>query len=690
MAGNRIKGLTIEIGGDTTKLTDALKGVDNSLKNTQAQLKDVNKLLKLDPKNTELLKQKQDLLARSVDDTKTRLDQLKKAQETMDANGVDKNSDQYKALQREIIETEQQLRAAEKAAKDFGTVMGQQLQVVGGKLKETGEKIAGVGESLTKNVSGPIVAVGAASVAAFNQVDSGLDIIVSKTGATGEAMDEMEASMKKLAAEIPTDFETAGTAIGEVNTRFHLTGDELESLSGKFIKFAEINNTDVNSSIDQTQKVMAAYGLTAEQAGLLLDTFNVVGQNTGISMDSLESAMIKNQAALQGMGLDAFQSAQFIGQLEVSGIDSSVALAGLQKALVNAAKDGKTMDQALGELQKAIANSKTEEEGLQAAIDLFGSKAGPTIYQTCKNGELSFTSLGKNATEAAGSVDSTFNNMTDATDNFKTVVNQVMTLGYEIAKTLMPMIQKAIETITPVIKALTDKWNSLDEGQQEFIIKAAMVVAAIGPVVAAVGKVISIVGSCISVIGSIVSVLGGPLTIAIGAAVTAGVLLWKNWDTVKEKAAALWNSIKTIFNNIKDTISNSINAARDAVKSAIDKIKSFFNFKVEFPKIKMPHFSVSGSANPLKWLSEGVPKLKVEWYRKAEDTPYLFNTPRLIGVGDVPEVVVGKQKFDQMTRGNVTNNITIVQQPGQDANELARVVMNVMTKSMNSEEAVFA
>ena len=89
-------------------------------------------------------------------------------------------------------------------------------------------------------------------------------------------------------------------------------------------------------------------------------------------------------------------------------------------------------------------------------------------------------------------------------------------------------------------------------------------------------------------------------------------------------------------------------------------------------------------------MSEGVPKLKVEWYRKAEDTPYLFNTPRLIGVGDVPEVVVGKQKFDQMTRGNVTNNITIVQQPGQDANELARVVMNVMTKSMNSEEAVFA
>ena len=104
MAGNRIKGITIEIGGDTTKLTDSLKGIDKSIKNTQSQLTDVDKLLKLDPKNTDLLRQKQELLAKQIKNTKERLGELKKAQEQMDTNGVDKNSDQYRALQREIIE----------------------------------------------------------------------------------------------------------------------------------------------------------------------------------------------------------------------------------------------------------------------------------------------------------------------------------------------------------------------------------------------------------------------------------------------------------------------------------------------------------------------------------------------------------------------------------------------------------
>ena len=123
---NRIKGITIDIDGNTTKLTDSLKSVDKSLKDTQAKLKDVDKLLKFDPKNTDLLKQKQELLAKAVSDTKTRLDELKKAQQQMIDSGVEKNSEQYQALVREIAETEQQLKNAEGAARNFGSVFGQQ------------------------------------------------------------------------------------------------------------------------------------------------------------------------------------------------------------------------------------------------------------------------------------------------------------------------------------------------------------------------------------------------------------------------------------------------------------------------------------------------------------------------------------------------------------------------------------
>lgn len=127
--------------------------------------------------------------------------------------------------------------------------------------------------------------MGAASLAAFNEVDKGMDIITQKIGASDKALKEMKDSMKNLATFIPTDFETAGAAIGEVNTRFGLTGQKLEDLSGKFIKFAQLNNTDVSTAIDNTQKVISDFGLKAEDAGNLLDTMNAVGQRTDISMD---------------------------------------------------------------------------------------------------------------------------------------------------------------------------------------------------------------------------------------------------------------------------------------------------------------------------------------------------------------------------------------------------------------------
>ena len=116
---SRIAGITIEIGGDTTKLQSALKGVNSTIKNTQSQLKDVDKLLKLDPTNTELLRQKQKLLADQVKATKEKLDALKDAQKQMDAQGVDKNSEAYMALQREIIATTNDLKNAESAARNF-------------------------------------------------------------------------------------------------------------------------------------------------------------------------------------------------------------------------------------------------------------------------------------------------------------------------------------------------------------------------------------------------------------------------------------------------------------------------------------------------------------------------------------------------------------------------------------------
>lgn len=129
-------------------------------------------------------------------------------------------------------------------------------------MQEVGGKISEVGEGLTTHVTAPIVAVGAASLVA-SELDSGLDIVEQKTGATGQTLEDMNQTVKDLATEIPTDFETAGAAVGEVNTRFGLTGQALDDLSGKFIKFADLNNTDVSTSVDNVSGVLNAFGQDA-------------------------------------------------------------------------------------------------------------------------------------------------------------------------------------------------------------------------------------------------------------------------------------------------------------------------------------------------------------------------------------------------------------------------------------------
>ena len=160
----RIKGITIEIGGDTRKLQDALKGVDNSLKNTQTALKDINKLLKLDPTNTDLLKQKQDELKKAIAGTENRLQILKNTYKELPQSGTGQLTDEQKLLAREIAETEQNLKSLKEQYRDFGSVAKQQLDAVGDKLKETGGKMADVGKDLSVKLTAPIVAIGTLGV----------------------------------------------------------------------------------------------------------------------------------------------------------------------------------------------------------------------------------------------------------------------------------------------------------------------------------------------------------------------------------------------------------------------------------------------------------------------------------------------------------------------------------------------
>lgn len=529
MAG-RIKGITIEIGGDTTKLTKALSGLDKSLKQTQQQLRDVNKLLKMDPKNTELLRQKQELLGKAIGETEERLKELNKAAEQMKAAGVDENSEQYNNLKREIIATEQELKKL-KAQQD--ALANSKLDNLSKQFDKVGKKVSEIGDNLTKKVTVPLVAFGTASMVAFKDVDKGMDAVVKKTGATGDELKAMQESVKNLGTEIPADFEDIGNAVGEVNTRFGVTGKELEDLSGQFLKFAKVNDVDVVSSIDNTQKALAAFGMDASEAGKMLDVFNAVGQRTGIDMNQLTGLMSKYGAQLQAMGLDAYQAANFLGDVEVSGMDVAQSMTAMQKALKYASAAGKPLTDVLTDFDAVMKSNASETEKLNKAYEIFGTKSGAAMYNAAKNGTLAFDELGKSIDDNLGNLDSTFSNTLDATDDMKTTFNALKEAGYEVGaalgKTLTPILKKAAEGLRKF-----SKWfNQLSPKTKELVTKLGLLAAAAGPILSVVGRMTSGIGKLITNVPKLISGVKGLVTalaanpylmIAAGAAAAAAAI----------------------------------------------------------------------------------------------------------------------------------------------------------------------
>lgn len=719
MAGN-IKGITIEIGGNTTPLQKALSGVNKSIKDTQKQLKEVDKLLKVDPKNVELLRQKQDLLNKAVSDTKDKLNKEREAlKQLAQQDQTPEVTEKMNQLKRAIVEDEQALKSANKELKNFGSVgkqqaqaFGKELQEVGKKVTEVGSKVKGVGDSLTTHVTAPIVALGGASLAAFNEVDKGYDIVIQKTGAVGASAQGMYDIVDQLATSIPTDFETAGNAVGEVNTRFGLTGDALYDLSEQFIQFAKLNNTDVTSSVDSVQKALSAFGLDSDHADTLLNRLNKTGQETGVSVDTLTSGLIQNGTAFQEMGLNIYQSTALMGQLEKSGANSETVMQGLRKALKSAAKDGKPLNQALDELQSAIENDEDGMKGLNAAYELFG-KSGDQIYGAVKNGSLDFRELGSAMSDASGSVANTFETTLSPMDEWKMTLNELKLTGAELGSTLGEILLPIIQQAGDVVQSLREKWESLSPEQQKLIEQVALAIAVIGPIVSIIGSIIMGIGGLITAVGTITAILGigvgafAGIIAIITAVIAVIVYCITHWDQLKAKVQEVWSAISTYMSNLKEDITKKWNDIKqgiaekiqsiksdlqekwaqiksdavqkitdtkndilqkfvdikDGIKKKIEDIKGFFSgLLLKFPEIempKLPHFSLEGefSLNP-----PSVPHLSVDWYAKAMGNPYLFTSPTIVGAGEAgAEVMYGRDNLMRdIATATAANNESLI------------------------------
>lgn len=604
--------------------------------------------------------------------------------------------------------------AAAKAGAKGGKTLGETL----------GKGIKGMGDVMTKGITVPVTAAATASIAAWKGVDEAMDTVTTKTGASGAALEDMQNRAKNIATTIPTSFQSAGDAIGEVNTRFGLTGDALESLSTDFVKFAAINNQDVSGSVDNVSKVIAAFGMSADDASGYLDALNVVGQKTGVDVGTLAQQVSANAAQFQQMGLSAADATNLLGQMSMAGLDSSTAMMGMKTAMKSAAADGISLNDALSQFKDTMSSNASESDKLAAAYELFGTRAGGAIYNAVSNGTLDLTNFSGSLTDFSGSVSTTFDETQDPLDQFTVTMNAVKEAGAGLVDALGPTITTVLTTLTDIIEKATDAWNSLDEGQQQNIIKFALVAAAIGPMLSALSKGIETfktIKEAVGLFGSGLKLLaGGPIPIIIAAVAGLAILIITHLDEIKAAFSAfkqtistiingikttistVWNAIKTVtttvWNGIKTAIMTPINAARTAVEKVITGIKKLFSgLKLELPKFKLPHFKASGGNPPWGLLGKGsMPKLSVEWYAKAAEQGAIFTSPQLIGVGDAaqPEALLGvntlQDMVDQANRPNMNIEMNIYASDGMNTKELAEQVADELQFRVDRESRAFA
>ena len=394
MAGNRIRGITVEIGGDTTKLQTALKGVNTEIRNTQSQLKDVEKLLKLDPGNTELIAQKHRLLAQAVSETREKLETLKTAQQQADEalrNGTI-SQDQYDALQREIVETEQRLRSLEEQANQSATAL-QKIGATGEKLQTVGNKISSVGQKLLP-VTGVVTGLGTAAVKTAADFDSAMSRVAAVSGATGSDFDSLRDKAREMGAKTKFSATEAADAMNYMAMAGWKTEDMLSGIEG-VMYLAAASGEDLATTSDIVTDALTAFGLTAADSGHFADVLAAASSNANTNV-SMMGETFKYCAPVAGaLGFSVEDTAEAIGLMGNTGIKASQAGTSMRSIMTNLTGDVKLSGAAIGDVTIATTNADGSMRSLSAILaDCRGAFAGMTEAEKANNAEAL---VGKNA-----------------------------------------------------------------------------------------------------------------------------------------------------------------------------------------------------------------------------------------------------------------------------------------------------
>ena len=614
---NRIKGITVEIGGDTTKLSKALEGVNRDIKGTQTQLKDVQKLLKLDPTNTELLSQKHKLLADAVSATKEKLEVLKTAAEqanTALSNG-EISQQQYDALQREIIETENELKRLTTEANNSHTAL-EKLGVVGEKMQDAGDKISGVGQKLLPVTAG-VTALGTIAVKTGADFDAAMSKVAAVSGATGSEMDALREKAREMGSKTKFSASEAADAMNYMAMAGWKTNDMLSGIEG-IMNLAAASGEDLASTSDIVTDALTAFGLSASDSGHFADILAAASSNANTNVSMMGETFKYAAPVLGSLGYSAEDSAIAIGLMANAGIKSSQAGTALRSAITNLAKPTGTVASAMEQYGISLTDSSgkmyslrelmeqlrqklgglSEAEQAQAAASLFGKEAMSGMLAIINGSPADFEKLSNAIDTCSDTVDG-YNGTTEKMaavmqDNLAGQVTILKSQLEELAISFSDILMPTIRSIVSRIQELVDKLNQLDPQTKETIAKIALVTAALGPMLVVLGKTISSVGTVFSAvsklpalfsavqggIGAITGALGVSLgsllaiIAAVAALVAAFVHLWKTNDEFKSNIIAIWEQIKNTFTGLTQGITDRLNALGFDFESFTDVLKA--------------------------------------------------------------------------------------------------------------------
>ena len=467
------------------------------------------------------------------------------------------------------------------------------------KIEEAGEKVSNVGKKMSVGVTAPIVAAGAAGLAAFSEVDEALDTIITKTGATGDVADRLADSFENVGSNTHLELQTVGEAIGEVNTQFGFMDKKLEDSTDYLLKYAEINNTDVSQAAISARQAIEAYDLSYDDLNKVLDVTTKTSQDTGQSVDDLMKKAIDGAPQIKQLGLSFDEGITLMGQFEQAGVDSGGALGYLSKAAITYAKDNKSLAQGLEETSKKIKNAKNDQEALTIASEVFGTRGATKMLDAIKRGTLSLDDLSEAAKNSVGAVGDTFAETEDPIDAANRAMNNakfaLADVGESVQISLLPFFEMAIDAL----KSFKGWWDSLDQGTKNWIITLAGIAAVIGPALVVIGTLMSSVtkitagvkdlATVWSGLGKLFGLSGGwfaVAVIAIAALVAGLVWAYNNVEWFRNGVNAFFQGVSDIavevFNFMGGYISNIFGGIIQNFQNFFDAGKRIFTGFIDF------------------------------------------------------------------------------------------------------------